>query len=149
MNIENTVKDQMTEAMKTGDQFKLAVLRMLKSALTNASIAKESHQLTEIEEIEVVQKEIKKRKASAEMYKTGNRPELADKEEKEVEILETFLPAQMSDAEIETEVKTAIAQTGAATIQDTGKVMGMVMAKLRGKADGGKISELVRRQLGS
>ncbi len=147
MSLSDTINTQLVDAMKAGDQFKLDVLRMAKSALMNATIAKPDHQLSHEEEISTLQKEVKKRRESATMYKDGGRAELAEKEEKEATLLEQFLPAQMGDEEIEAAVKNAIASTGATSKQDMSKVMGAVMPALKGKADGGRISAIVQRLL--
>jgi len=97
--------------------------------------------------MEVIAREAKKRKESITMFQQGNRPELANKETKELEILQTYLPAQMNEEEINTLVKEAISQTGASSIQDMGKVMGALMPKVKGKADGGVVSKMVKEEL--
>lgn len=147
MSLLDTLSTQITESMKSGDKFQLDVLRMTKTALMNAEIAKDDHHLTETDEISVIQKEVKKRKDSAEMYTNGGRPELAEKEEKEAAFLMNYLPAQLSDAEIEQIVQSAITAVGATSKQDMGKVMGAVMPQLKGKAESARISSTVMRLL--
>lgn len=147
MSLLDQITTQMTTAMKSGDQFTLDVLRMAKTALQNATIAKDDHILSETDEIQVMQKEVKKRHDAVEMYKQGGRPELAEKEEKEARALSVFLPKQASDDEIESIVIQAIESTGATSKQDMGRVMGVVMPQLRGKAEPGRISAIVQKHL--
>jgi len=138
---------KLNEAIKASNRELSDIYRMVKSALINAKIAKPDHTLSETDEIEIIRKEIKKRQQSAVMFREGNRPELAEKEEREVTILSEFVPAEMDDAQIESIVAEAIKSTGATSASDMGKVMGAAMPQLKGKADGGKISEIVRRLL--
>jgi len=147
MSLQETLATQITESMKARDSFKTDTLRMLKGAVMNAGIAKADHTLSPEEEIEVVQREIKKRRQSIEMYTTGGRAELAEKEQQEIAILETYLPAQMSEEELCTIIAHAVEQTGAKTPQEMGKVMGMIMPQVKGKTDSSKVSELVKQAL--
>ncbi len=147
MTLQDTITAKLSESMKNQDQFATEVLRMAKSALIYANVAKADHVLTPEDEISVIQKEIKKRKDSAQMYTDGNRPELAAKETKEVAFLEQFLPEQASDAEIESIVKAAVASTGATSAKDMGKVMAVVMPQLKGKAANDRITSVVKQLL--
>ncbi|MFA6081965.1 MAG: GatB/YqeY domain-containing protein [Patescibacteria group bacterium] len=145
--LTDQINTKLTEAMKSQNAFELNTLRMLKSALMNASLVGTNHQLDAAAEIAVVQTEVKKRKQSIEMYHQGNRPELAEKEQKEIDFLMQFLPAQMSEDEVKAIVAKAIASTGAVGKQDMSKVMGAVMPQLKGKADGGMVSAIVNQLL--
>lgn len=147
MTIAETINAKIIEAMKAGDQFSLGTFRMVKNSLQNASIAKTDHNLSIDDEISLLQKEIKKRRDAALMYKDGGRPELADKEEREATILTQFLPAQMSDAEIEAIIKATIEQCAATSKQDMGRVMGVLKSTLAGKADLSHVSGIVLRLL--
>ncbi len=147
MSLSETINQKITESMKSGDSFALDVFRMVKTALQNAAIAKDDHALASEDEIQVMQKLVKQRKESAIVYRQGNRPELAEKEEKEADLLAQFLPAQITNEDIEVVVKKALASTGATSKQDMGKVMSMVMPELKGKADPGRISSIVMKHL--
>ncbi len=147
MTILESISTKITEAMKAGDQFSLDTLRMAKTALQNATIAKDDHALTEADEISILQKEVKKRSDAATMYQTGGRPELAQKEQKEAALLEQFVPQQLSDDEITEELRRVISQIGAASAADTGKVMAAVMPKFKGRADGARVTGILRTLL--
>lgn len=142
---ENLEKD-LIEAMKQHDDEKTSVLRMIKSALQNKEIEKKQ-ELEDADVLTLIQSQIKSRRDSIEMYKKGGREELAEKEQKEIDLLIPYLPEQMSEDDVRAEVKNAITQTGASQISDMGKVMGMVMGKLKGKADGSMISKIVKEEL--
>jgi len=142
---ENLEKD-LIEAMKQHDDEKTSVLRMIKSALQNKEIEKKQ-ELEDTDVLTLIQSQIKSRRDSIEMYKNGGRDDLAQKEQKEIDILIPYLPEQMSEDDVRMEIKNAITQTGANQISDMGKVMGMVMAKLKGKADGSMISKIVKEEL--
>lgn len=144
--LKDQIEQDLVTAMKSKDENSLLVLRMLKSALKNKEIEKKN-ELDESDIIGVIQSQIKSRRDSVQMYKTGNREDLAQKEEKEIEILQKYLPEQMSEQEVRAVVKNAIATTGATQISDMGKVMGSVMGELKGKADGSMISTLVKEEL--
>ena len=122
---------------------------MLKSAIQYYEIQKggAGYEATDEDVVDVIGKEIKKRKESIELYKQGGREESAASEQAEVEVLSSYLPEQMSESELRTLVKEAIDQTGATTMQDMGKVMGVLMQKAKGKADATLISTLVRESL--
>lgn len=147
--LKDIIQEDLKQAMLAKDEFKLSTLRMLKSALQYFEIQKGGAGYTATDEdvLEVVGKEIKKRRESIEMYRNGGRDELAEKEEKELQILQAYLPEQMSEDEVRKLVKEAISATGAATPQDMGKVMGALMPKVKGKADGNLVSRIVREKL--
>lgn len=146
-----TLQEELKQAMLAKDEVKKSTLRMLISAIGYYEIQKggAGYEATEEDVMTVIQKEAKQRRDSIEQFKNGGRPELAEKETKELELLEAYLPAQMSEDEIKGLVKDAITQTGATTAQDMGKVMGALMPKTKGKADGALVSKIVRETLGS
>ena len=147
MSLEQTLGADIVTAMKARDQTRLTALRMLKSALTNKSIEK-GRPLEGAEELQVVSMLVKQRRDSIEQFTRGGRADLADKEQAEIAILDTYLPASASDDEIAAAVTAAIAETGATSARDMGKVMKAVMAGLAGKTvDGKKVSESVKAQL--
>jgi uncharacterized protein YqeY len=145
--IDDITRD-IGDAMKARDQDALGTLRMLKSALTMKEIEK-GHGLEPADELAVVASLIKQRRDSIEQFTKGNRPELADREAREIAILERFQPPAATPAEIAAAVETAVTDTGAASAKDFGKVMKAAMASLAGKtADGRAVSEAVRKRLG-
>jgi uncharacterized protein YqeY len=148
MSLDKTLGADIVTAMKAKDQTRLTALRMLKTALTNKSIEK-GRALDGAEELAVVSTLVKQRRDSIEQFTRGGRADLAEKEQAEIAILNTYLPASASDEEIAAAVKAAIAETGASSAKDMGKVMKAVMAGLAGKTvDGKKVSETVKAQLG-
>lgn len=140
------VKKQMMEAMKAKDEIRLSTLKLLSAALHNAKIAK-LDDLNHEEEIEVVQKESKKRKDSIEAYEKAGAQERADKEKEELKILQEYLPKEMGDKELTKIVKEVISASGAENIKDFGNVMGKVMGKVKGQADGKRVAEIVKKSL--
>lgn len=141
-----TISQKIAEAMKARDEIRLSTLRLLSSALNYEFIAKQ-HVLNEEEELAVVRREVKKRKDAIEAYEKAKATDRAEKEKKEMAILNEFLPAEMSEEEVTKLVDAAIAETGAKSIADIGKVMGVVMAKTGGRAEGGVVSNLVKSKL--
>jgi uncharacterized protein YqeY len=147
MSLEKTLGADIVTAMKAKDQTRLTALRMLKTALMNKNIEK-GRELETAEELAVLSMLVKQRRDSIEQYTRGGRPDLADKEQAEIAILETYQPASASDDEIAAAVTAAIAETGATTAKDMGKVMKAVMVGLAGKTvDGKKVSEAVKAKL--
>lgn len=142
MTLSKQIDDDFIVAYKDKDEVKSSVLRLLKSAIKNEEIDKKES-LEDDEAIKIVQREIKQRKDSIEQYEKGGRADLAEKEKNEITILEAYLPAQLTDDEIETIVKIAAKEDN-----DFGKVMGKVMREVAGKADGGRVSQIVRKVLG-
>lgn len=147
--LKDKIQEDLKQAMLARDEGKLSTIRMLKSALQYFEIQKggAGYEASDEDVVEVVGREIKKRKESIELYEKGGRPELADKEKQELETLKTYLPEQMSEDEIRKIVDDAISKTGASTIADMGKVMGIIMPQTKGKADGQLVSSLVRGKL--
>lgn len=147
--LKQKVQDDLKQAMIAKDEIKLSVIRMLKSAIQYHEIQKggAGYEATDEDVIEVIGREIKKRNEAIEMYRKGGREELAQKEEKELEILKTYLPKQMSEDEVRKLVQEAISSTNASSIQDMGKVMGTLMPKVKGKTDATLVSNIVREKL--
>src|SRR5688572_1886649 len=147
MSLEQTLSADIVTAMEAKDQTKLTALRMLKTALTNKSIEK-GRALDGAEELQVVSTLVKQRRDSIEQFTKGGRQDLADKEQAEITILNGYLPASASDEEVAAAVDAAVAETGATSAKDMGKVMKAVMAALSGKTvDGKKVSEAVKARL--
>lgn len=144
--LKETLEKDLIEAMKTHNEEKTLVLRMIKSALQNKEIEKKQD-LDETDILSLIQNQIKSRRDSIEMYKKGGREELAEKEQKEIDLLTPYLPEQMSENDVRVAVKKAIANTGANQVSDMGKVMGVVMNELKGKADGSMISKIAKEEL--
>lgn len=142
MSLSQRIDDELKAAMKDRNQTRMDALRMLKSEVKRAAIDKKAD-LTDEEVQVIVQKSIKKHHDSIEMYKTGNRQDLVDKEASEIEVLKTYVPEQMGEAEVTALVKEAIASTGASSKKDMGKVMGAIMPKVKGKADGRLVQQVV------
>lgn len=148
MRLKDKLQDDMKGAMLAKDEERLSTLRMLKSALQYAEIAKGAgYNATDEDVVDVIGKEVKKRKEAIDLYEKGGRPELADKEKGELEVLMNYLPEQMSEEDVTKLVEETVSSTGATTIQDMGKVMGALMPKVKGKADAGMVSNLVRQKL--
>jgi uncharacterized protein YqeY len=137
------VRADITSAMKASDRERAGALRMVLSELQKA--AKEDGG----DELAVLRRERKRRLEAAEQFRAGNRPELATKEESEAELIQTYLPAELDDAELDALVADAIAKTGATTPQDLGNVMKAAMATVAGRADGKRVSARVRQALES
>ena len=147
MSLEQTLGADLVTAMKAKDQTRLTALRMLKTALTNKSIEK-GRALDAAEELQVVSMLVKQRRDSIEQFTKGGRQDLADKEQAEIVVLTGYLPAAASDEDVTAAVVAAIAETGATSAKDMGKVMKAVMAALTGKTvDGKKVSEAVKARL--
>ena len=147
MALLQKVDEDLKTAMKARDELKVSALRMLKAATSNAAIQKGKADLEDSEVLEVIAKLIKQRDESVEAYTKGNRPELAEKEQKEAGLLKAYLPAQLLDAELKTIIQAAIKETSASDPQGMGAVMKAVLPKVAGRADGAKVSQLVREAL--
>lgn len=148
MSLLTRVNSAMTDAMRARDQARLSALRMLKAALVNRGVEK-GRDLDEGEEQQVVRSLVKQRRESIEQFTRGGRQDLVDKESAEITVLESYLPAAADPAAVEAAVDAAIAESGAASIKDMGRVMKAAMSKLAGQnVDGKAVSELVRRKLG-
>ncbi len=150
MNLFDQVSEDIKKAMLAQDKVAMDTLRGIKKEFLEAKTAKGNNgELTDEQGAKILQKMVKQRKESAEMYKSANRPELAENEMAQVAIIEQYMPAQMSEEEIVDILKEIIAQTGATSMKEMGKVMGIASKQLAGKADGRVISEKVKQLLGS
>jgi len=148
MALEQKIMGDLKAAMLAKDEAALRSLRAIKAAILLAKTAEGSNgEISEDDEIRLLQKMVKQRKDSLEIFTQQNRPELAKKEEEEIAVIEKFLPRQMSADEIKAELEKIIAATGAASPADMGKVMGVATKQLAGKADGKTISALVKELL--
>ena len=149
MTLQQRVDSDLKEAMRAKDGTKLGVLRMLKSALKYAAIAKSGaeSELSDAEAVQVIRKQAKQRQDSIESFEKGGRTELADKEKEELALLNTYLPQAMSSEELEKVVRETIAELGATSKVQMGAVMKALQAKAGGRADGKTLSTEVGRQL--
>ena len=148
MTLRERIQMDITTAMRSGETLRRDVLRMAANALYNAEKTTR-RPLTDDEAIGVLTREVKTRRESVEAYRGAGRPELAAKEEAEIAILAEYLPAALSEPELEALVAQAIAETGAASPRDLGRVMGWLSPRTRGRADGRHVSDLVARSLGA
>lgn len=146
MTLQTQLNDAMKEAMKAKDSLRLNAIRLIKTAVKNREID-ERRELGEQEVIAVLSSLVKQRKESAQVYRDNDRPELAEKEEAELAVIQSFLPAQLEEAGIRQLIEAAVAETGASSPKDMGKVMKIVSAQTLGRADGKLVSELVKARL--
>lgn len=149
MTFQARIDQDIKAAMMARETAKLGVLRMLKTSLMNAAIEKggAGSSLEDSEALAIVRKEVKKRQDSVEAFDKGGRPEMAASEKAEIDILNSYLPQQLSPAEVEALVKAAIAEAGATSKKDMGAVMKLVNAKSAGRVDGRTLSGEVQKQL--
>jgi uncharacterized protein len=147
MSLSDQISEQMKTAMKAKDATTLRGLRAIKSALMLLATQEGGKAITEEDEMATLVKMAKQRKDSLAIYQEQNRPDLAVIEEEELAIIDTFLPAQLNENEVEAEIKAIIAETGANGMKDMGKVMGMANGKMKGRADGKMIADLVKALL--
>ena len=149
MPLNEQIAADLTAAMKAKDATRLSALRMLKAAVMNKGMVEKGRDLEDAEVLQVVASLVKQRRDSIEQFSKAGRTDLVDKETAEIAILEHYLPPAVSAEDIEAVVAAAIAETGASSAKDMGKVMKAVMPKLAGKnADGKAVNEAVRRKLG-
>ena len=146
MSLKDQLNESMKTAMKARDDLRLSAVRMVRSMVKNREIEQKT-ELNDQEIIEVISTLVKQRRESIRMYLEGNRPDLVEKEEAELEILLGFLPAQLSTAEIEALVDRIISETGAQGARDMGRVMKALTPLTAGKADGKSVSDTVRQKL--
>ncbi|CAM3804854.1 GatB/YqeY domain-containing protein [Flavobacterium cucumis] len=148
MSLETKIMDQMKEAMKAKDSVALEALRAIKSAIILAKTeAGATDVLTEDQEIKMLQRLVKMRKDSAEIFTKQNRPDLAEPELAQIAVIEKFLPAQLSEEEVEAIISKIIGETGANGIASMGKVMGLATSQIGGQAEGKVISGIVKKLL--
>ena len=161
MTLKERLQKDLNDSLKAGNQLKRLVLGMVIAAIKNREVIKRTglsktisdiselekqSTLNDDETLEAIAGEVKKRKESFEQYQAGGRFELAQKEKSEIDILLNYLPTQLTEEEIRTEVKKTIAETGAKDIKDMGRVMAVVMARLKGKVEGGLVSRITKEE---
>lgn len=147
--LKKNLQEELRKSMLAKEELKTSVLRLLLSAINYYEIQKggAGYEASDEDVLAVIQKEAKQRKDSIEQFQHAGRQELVDKETKELAMLQTYLPEQMSEEEIRGFVKGAISQTDARSMADIGKVMGALMPKVKGKADGNLVSQIVKKEL--
>jgi uncharacterized protein YqeY len=147
VSLRQDIHKDIAVAMKAGDKDRLSTVRMLMSAIKYKEV--DAHrELTDEETIAVISTLVKQRQDSIEQFTKGNRLDLVEKESKELEVLRTYLPPQLSEAEVRDIIKKAVAETGATSQKDMGKLMKVVMPQVKGKADGKLVNDIVKEILG-
>lgn len=146
MSLLDRLTEDMKAAMKAGDKVRLNTIRLLRSQLKDAQIAKRG-ELSPEEEIAVLMNAAKKRREAIEAYQRSDRTDLLDAEEAELRVIQEYLPEQLSEEEIAAEVEKVIADVGAASMRDMGRVMKEAMSRLKGRADGKTVQQIVRQKL--
>lgn len=147
MSLQETIDQDIRSAMLEKNSIKLRGLRAIKAALLNAKTEKGAAEINSETEIKVLQRLVKQRRESADIYQSQNREDLFQVEQEELEVIEAYLPAQMSTDEIRSHVQNIITRTGANSMKDMGRIMGAANQDLAGKADGKAISEIVKELL--
>ena len=150
MSLKDRISEDIKSAMKAKDKIRLETVRSIKKVLLEKEVSlrpQGQESLTETQEIEVLSQQAKQRRDSIEQYSQAGRDDLAEKEAQELAIIEEYLPGQLSEEEVGAVVDEVIAQTGATSVKDMGKVMGPVMQQLKGRADGQKIQAIVKEKL--
>jgi len=147
MTLKERITEDMKTAMRSGEKDRLAVIRLLQAAIKQREVD-ERITLDDAQITSVLEKMIKQRKESVVAFEKGGRADLVAKENAEIAVLQPYLPAQLSDAELDALIAEAISSTGAASIKDMGKVMGVVKAKAAGKADMGAVGARIKARLG-
>ena len=148
MTLKERITEDMKAAMRASEKDRLSTIRMVQAAIKQREVD-ERITLDDAQVIAVLEKMVKQRKESITQFEQGGRPDLADKEKAEIALLQAYLPAQLSEAEVDALIKEAIATTGAASVKDMGKVMGIVKAKAAGRADMGAVSARIKAALSS
>ncbi len=147
MGLQGTIEQDYKDAFKSGQRAEIELLRMVKSALKNEEIALRKTVLDDPEVLKVLNREAKRRREAIELYQKGQRPELAAREQGELVIIQRYLPAALSDAELTALIKTVISETQASSPADIGKVMGAVMQRCPGQTDGHRVKTIVQSLL--
>lgn len=142
--LEEKIQNEIAAAMKAKNEVRLSALRSVKAAILNEKSNGTHHELTDADVVTIIQKLVKQRKEAADIYIEAGRAELAEKENSEREVLEEFVPKQLTEDEIKENVRSIIAETGAASMKDMGKVMGLATQRMKGVADGRVISAIVK-----
>ena len=147
MSLKERITDDMKAAMRSGDKERLGAIRMITSAIKQREVD-ERITLDDSQVLSVVEKMIKQRKESVVQFQSGNRQDLADKESAEISLLQSYMPAQLGDTELDQMIAAAIATTGAASIKDMGKVMGIIKSQAQGRADMAAVGAKIKAKLG-
>lgn len=147
MSILDQLNQDMKEAMRSKDKLRLSVIRMVKGSLQNEAIKLKKDELTAEESLTVLSREVKQRKDSLQEFEKVGRQDLADKLQEELEILLAYMPEQLSEDELKQIISQAISEVGATSKKEMGKVMGHVLPKVKGKADGGLVNKIVQQLL--
>ena len=145
--LKERITDDMKAAMRSGEKERLGTIRMITAAIKQREVD-ERITLDDVQVLSVLEKMIKQRKESLEQFKAGNRQDLADKESAEITLLQGYMPSPLSGAEIDALIAEAVAATGAASIKDMGKVMGIIKAKAQGRADMAAVGAKIKAKLG-
>jgi uncharacterized protein YqeY len=146
MSLKAKITEDMKTAMKAGEKDRLGVIRLIMAGIKQREVD-ERIQLDDPQTLAVLEKMLKQRRDSVQQFQAAGRTDLADKELYEIGVIEAYLPAKMDDAELEALVAAAVAEAGATSPKDMGKVMGLAKAKAAGRADMGKVSELIKKKL--
>ena len=147
MTLEERIQKDLASAMKNHQGNALAALRSIKAAIQNEKTNGTYHELTDADVVGLIQKLVKQRKESMDIYSQAGRGELADKEQQEMFVLMNYVPRQLTEEEVEVKVKSIIAETGASSMKDMGKVMGLATQRMKGLAEGKTISQIVKNLL--
>ena len=147
MGLKETLNEDLKNAMKSGDKMRTETLRMLRAQILEFEKSGANREMNADDDMKILLSSVKKRKDSIEMYEKANRPDLVDKETKEIEIVQAYLPKQMSKEDAEMIIAKIITEAGATTFKDLGKVMPLIMKELKGKVDGKLINEIVKLKL--
>lgn len=147
MSLYNELNEHMKQAMKEKDKDRLSVIRLVRAALQNEAINQGVETLSEEDELMILSREVKQRNESLRDFKAAKRDDLVKQVEIELTILATYMPEQLADDELEKMIKQAIETTGATSQKDFGKVMGVIMPQVKGKADGSRVQKLVQQLL--
>jgi uncharacterized protein len=146
MALKERITEDMKAAMRSGEKERLGVIRMITAAIKQREVD-ERIMLDDTQVLSVLEKMIKQRKESLAQFQAGNRQDLADKEAAEITLLQGYMPSQLSDAELDALIKEAIAATGATSVKDMGKVMGIIKSKAQGRADMGAVGSKIKASL--
>ena len=149
MTLEERIQKDLVLAMKNRQENALTALRSIKTAIQNEKTNGTYHELTDADVVGIIQKLVKQRKESMDIYSQAGRDELADKEQKEMLVLMEYVPKQLTEEEVEEKVKEIITETGASSMKDMGKVMGLATQRMKGLAEGKTISQIVKNLLNS
>jgi uncharacterized protein YqeY len=147
VSLKERITDDMKAAMRAGEKERLGVIRMITAAIKQREVD-ERISLDDAQVVAVLEKMVKQRKESLVQFQAGNRQDLVDKEAAEIELLKTYLPSQLGDAEIDALITDAIAATGAGSVKDMGKVMAVIKSKAQGRADMGTVGAKIKAKLG-